>query len=228
MLNNNNKKKKEKKRGGWYQRNSQTHNLNTNCSAMTKKKRKTTKRQTPLYKLQHGKLKSEEHEPRQNPTVISAASEGWSAKLSVHSIIQQQVEKCDAVISTRTSVCYLDHCDIIISIAYLFDVICILLLISSIELNAGLYPAWSLCSIVSCSNCNLDDVFLLNAVFCMHFNIQSIAPKLELSAADCFAAKYSCVPIAWFSPPVYKKAIILSGFTTPFRRDELHRTGEVL
>lgn len=111
-------------------------------------------------------------------------------------------------------------------IAFLLFVLCILLLISGIEINPGPSRSTSFSSLssVSSMSSNLSGLIESSVSF-LHLNIQSVFPKL-----DNISAEYSCHDIlsfteSWLKPSVSSDSLKLPGYKLPFRRDRPDRLG---
>ena len=110
---------------------------------------------------------------------------------------------------------------------YLFFVLCILLIISGIEINPGPSVASESSSSVSSAESLLSNMsnLMTNSVSFLHLNIQSIVPKL-----DFIVAEYTCHDIlsfteSWLKPNISTDSLKLPGYKPPYRRDRVDRLG---
>ena len=111
--------------------------------------------------------------------------------------------------------------------AFLCIVMCILLIISGIEMNPGPSDSDLSSSFGSISSTSTTvSNFIHNSVSFLHLNIQSITPKLDLIAAE-----YSCHEIlsfteSWLRPHVSDDTLKIPGYKfPPFRRDRVGKMG---
>ena len=105
-----------------------------------------------------------------------------------------------------------------------FFVLCILLIISGIEIKPGPSVASdsssSFSSVESLSS-NMSNL-MTNSVSFLHLNIQSIVPKL-----DFIVAEYSCHDIlsfteSWLKPDISTDSLELPCYKPPYRRDRVY------
>jgi len=111
--------------------------------------------------------------------------------------------------------------------AFLCIVMCILLIISGIEMNPGPSDSDLSSSFGSISSTSTTvSNFIHNSVSFLHLNIQSITPKLDLISAE-----YSCREIlsfteSWLRPHVSDDMLKIPGYKFPaFRRDRVGKMG---
>jgi len=110
--------------------------------------------------------------------------------------------------------------------AYLFFVLCLLLIISGIEINPGPLPSDSSSSLSSASSISSSISNLMTTSFSfLQLNIQSIIPKLDMVVAE-----YSCHDIlsfteSWLKPDITTDSLKIPGYKAPFRRDRIDRMG---
>jgi hypothetical protein len=110
---------------------------------------------------------------------------------------------------------------------YLFFVLCILLIISGIEINPGPSVASESSSSFSSAeslSSNMSNL-MTNSVSFLHLNIQSSVPKLDLIIAE-----YSCHDIlsfteSWLKPDISTDSLKLPCYKPPYRINMVDRLG---
>lgn len=140
---------------------------------------------------------------------------------SPSSIIKEETSyREDSTIGAESTVLSLDIR------AYLLFVLCLLLIISGIEINPGPLSSDSSSSLSSASSISSSINNLMTTSFSfLQLNIQSIIPKLDMVVAE-----YSCHDIlsfteSWLKPDITTDSLKIPAYKAPFRRDRIDRMG---
>ena len=109
---------------------------------------------------------------------------------------------------------------------YFFIVLCILLIISGIEMNPG--PTFSDTNTTSSSITSISSDLsanYYNSFSFLHLNIQSIVPKLDNITAEYSVHEILSFTESWLKPHISDDVLKIPGYSPPFRRDRIDRMG---